>query len=85
MYAIRAFGGSFFILNSLVSVVDIGTAAGVSSNMFFSCTFALSAAASAPKQQIDAAMSKKAHVLFGFGGGSQPKELSCRLVMVLLT
>ena len=73
---VLALSGSLFILNLIVSVVFTGTAAGVSSSLFFSCIIALSAAAPFARHVTDAAVSKKAHVLFGLGGGAQPNVLS---------
>ena len=71
-----AFGGSFLSFSRRVCEVKIGTLAGVPSGKLGSCTLATSHSASSPSIVTDAAASRKATDLRGFGGLVQPGELS---------
>ena len=78
--------GSFFNINSRVSVVTIAALVGVPSILFVSCSSDILACAPRPIREYDASESNKAVVLVGLGGLVQPGcSSSLRILKVLQT
>ena len=78
--------GSFFNINSRVSVVTITTLFGVPRILFVSCSSDILTCAPRPISEYDAAESKNAVVLVGLGGLVQPGcSSSLRILNVLNT
>ena len=78
--------GSFFNINSRVSVFSIAALVGVPSILFVSCYSDILMCAPRPIREYDAAESKNAVVLVGLGGLVQPGcSLSLRILKVLKT
>ena len=76
--------GSFFNINSSVSVVTIVALVGVPRILFVSCSSDILKCAPRTIREYDAAESKNAVVLVGLGGLVQPGcSLSLRILKVL--
>ena len=76
--------GSFFNINSRVSVVKIAALFGVPRILFVSCSSDILTCAPLPMSEYDAAESNKTVVLVGLGGLVQPGR-SLRILKVLKT
>ena len=84
--AFLAYLGSFFNINSRVSVVTIAALVGVLMILFVSCSSDILTCVPRPIRDYDAAESKNAVVLLGLGGLVQPGcSLSLRILKVLKT
>ena len=78
--------GSFFNIDSRVSVVTIAALFGVPRILFVSCSSDILTCAPRPISDYDAAESKKAVVIVGLGGLVQPgRSSSLRILKVLKT
>ena len=80
--SLSASPGSLFIGTRTVSVVAMGTLLGVPRVLLGSCTGARSTLALLPKQESDAAESRNAVVLLGWGGFVQLGESPSHLYIV---
>lgn len=78
-----AASGSLFISSSFVFVVLIGILDGVSSVLFFCCTFAFLLGVPSMMHVKEAAVSKKQVLLLLFGGGAQARRFSFSGTVVL--